>query len=70
MFLQFEKYQAASEAVYRILLRHSAVVQPVSCDEAFIDVSGLGDPEQLASAIRAEVSPFSSMHLSASSLCR
>ena len=55
MGLQFDKYQEASEAVYRILLRHSAVVQPLSCDEAFIDISGLGDPLQLAASIRAEV---------------
>lgn len=52
---EFDKYQKASEAVYRILLRHSAVVQPVSCDEAFVDVSGLGNPLELAAAIRAQV---------------
>ena len=41
--------------VYRILIRHSACVQPLSCDEAYLDVTGLGDPEQLAAQIRAEI---------------
>ena len=41
--------------VYRILLQHTAMVQPLSCDEAFLDVTGLGDPEEVAAAIRAEI---------------
>ena len=28
---------------------------PLSCDEAFLEVTGLGDPAQLAAAIRADV---------------
>ncbi len=47
--------QAVSEDVYRILLRYSSCVQPLSCDEAYLDVTGLGDPEALAARIRAEV---------------
>lgn len=53
--LQFDKYEEASEAVYKILLKHTAAVQPISCDEAYLDVSGLGDPTAISAAIRAEV---------------
>lgn len=53
--LQFDQYEAASEAVYKILLRHTAAVQLISCDEAYLDVSELGDPLAIATAIRAEV---------------
>lgn len=42
--------------VYRILCKHSAAVQPLSCDEAMVDVTGLGDPTDIAAAIRQEVS--------------
>lgn len=41
--------------MYRILLSYSALVQPLSCDEAYLDVTGLGDPEALAAAIRADI---------------
>jgi nucleotidyltransferase/DNA polymerase involved in DNA repair len=37
---EFEKYTAVSERVYRILMRYTACVQPLSCDEAFLDVTG------------------------------
>lgn len=53
--LQFDKYEEASEAVYKILLTHTTAVQPISCDEAYLDVTGLSDPLQIAAAIRAEV---------------
>ena len=53
---QYEKYEDAAEQVYRILLKQSAAVQMLSCDEAFVDVSGLGEPEEIAAAIRAQVS--------------
>ena len=52
---QFDKYEEASEAVYKILLHHTAAVQLISCDEAYLDISGLGDPAAIAAAIRAEV---------------
>jgi len=41
--------------VYRILLKATACVQPVSCDEAYLDVTGLGDPEEVASSIRQQI---------------
>eukprot|EP00967_Tisochrysis_lutea_P098416 scaffold145316_cov20-Tisochrysis_lutea.AAC.3 len=41
--------------VYRILMKYTSCVQALSCDEAYLDVTGLGDPEELAAAIRAEI---------------
>lgn len=41
--------------VYRILMRTSAAVQPLSCDEAYLDVTGLGDPEAIAARLRSEI---------------
>lgn len=52
---EFEKYEKVSEQVYRILLKYTSAVQPISCDEAFLDITGLGDPESMAAAIRAEI---------------
>ena len=51
----FEKYEEVSEIVYKTLLKYTSRVQPVSCDEAFIDVSGLGNPESIAEALREEI---------------
>ncbi|PSC71461.1 DNA repair REV1 [Micractinium conductrix] len=51
----FEQYETVSEKAYRILLRHTSCLQPLSCDEAFMDVTGLGDPQQIAAAMRAEI---------------
>jgi len=52
---EFEKYEIVSEKMYRILFKHSSLVQPVSCDEAYLDVTGLGDPERIASSIRETI---------------
>ena len=47
--------------VYRILLRHSPVVQPLSVDEAFLDLTSLGlndnmdEVQQLVGRVRAEI---------------
>ncbi len=41
--------------MYRILLKATACVQPVSCDEAYLDVTGLGDPEEVVSSIRQQI---------------
>lgn len=38
---QFDRYTEVSEAAFRILWRHTALVQPVSCDEAYMDVTGM-----------------------------
>jgi DNA polymerase-4 len=62
------KYQAVSREVMAILRRYTPLVEPISIDEAFLDVTGsqalFGDGEsigrQIRAAIRAEV------HLTAS----
>lgn len=41
--------------VYKILMQQTSSVQPLSCDEAFIDVTGLGDPEAIARQLRAQI---------------
>ena len=41
--------------VYKILLGATAWVRPVSCDEAYLDVTGLGNPEELAASIRQQI---------------
>lgn len=52
---EFDKYQHISEQVYRILMRYTGCVQPLSCDEAYLDVTGLGDPEDIARRIRSDI---------------
>lgn len=41
--------------VYKILLQVTSAVQPISCDEAFLDVTGLGDPQSIAASIRSKI---------------
>jgi DNA polymerase-4 len=52
-------YSRASEAVFEVFRDISPLVEPISIDEAFIDVSGLrrvsGEPVQIAARLRAEV---------------
>lgn len=49
-------YQEVSEAIYRILLQHAAVVQPMSCDEAYLDITGVSsDPVALAEELRTQI---------------
>ncbi len=52
-------YSRASEAVFEVFRDISPLVEPISIDEAFLDVSGLrrisGEPVQIAARLRAEV---------------
>ncbi|CAM3406677.1 DNA polymerase IV [Mycobacterium intermedium] len=56
-------YSHASEAVFEVFRNFSPIVEPLSVDEAFIDVSGLrrtsgrvsGSPVQIAAQLRADV---------------
>ena len=41
--------------MYKILLQATACVQPVSCDEAYLDVTGLGDPSEVAASVRQQI---------------
>ncbi|CAM6091007.1 unnamed protein product [Calypogeia fissa] len=51
----FPAYEQVADTVYSILHRHCSVVQAVSCDEAFLDVTGHPEPANLASTIREEI---------------
>jgi DNA repair protein REV1 len=37
------------------MLRYTAAVQPLSCDEAYLDLTGLGEPDALVAALRADI---------------
>ena len=64
----FTRYRAASRAVREIFLRHTDLVEPLSLDEAYLDVtepkSALASATAVAKAIRAEI--FETTQLTAS----
>lgn len=53
------RYQEVSAAVFRIFEESTPFVEGLSCDEAFLDVTGvrglLGDPETIASRLKARI---------------
>jgi DNA polymerase-4 len=55
----FSAYALASEQVFEIFERYTPLVEPLSLDEAFLDVSGslslFGPPSAIAARIRADV---------------
>ncbi len=55
----FESYKAHSNRFREVLLAVTPLVEPVSLDEAFLDVSGafllFGEPPRIAAGIRSEV---------------
>jgi DNA polymerase IV len=55
----FDSYRAYSNRFREVLLAHSPVIEPLSLDEAFLDVSGatmlFGQPPAIAERIRATV---------------
>ena len=64
----FEKYQTASRTVMAILRQHTSLVEPVSIDEAYLDVTkhrfGIEDPIVIASLIKQNIHAVT--HLTAS----
>jgi DNA polymerase-4 len=55
----FERYRAVSRQVRAIFARHTNLIEPLSLDEAYLDVTvdkqGLGSATEVARAIRAEI---------------
>lgn len=65
----FMRYRAASKLVRDIFLRHTDLVEPLSLDEAYLDVtenrSGLASATAVAQAIRAQIREETSLTASA-----
>ena len=61
----FDEYARASRAVMRIFREVTPLVEPLSMDEAFLDVAGsqrlLGPPARIAASIRARVAEEQSL---------
>lgn len=55
----FKRYQEISESVMAVFSRYSPLVEPLSLDEAFLDMTGaeglFGTPEEMGQLIRADV---------------
>ena len=64
----FTRYKAVSRAVREIFLRHTDSIEPLSLDEAYLDVTenktGLPTATRVARAIRRQI--FEELHLTAS----
>jgi DNA polymerase-4 len=66
---RFERYAALSESIFGIYRRYTPLVEPLSLDEAFLDVTASrslhGGGAQIARAIKAEVRATSGLTVSA-----
>ena len=57
--VRMQRYKEISQAVFAIFERYTPLVEPLSIDEAFLDVSGckrlFGSPPEIAAAIKRDV---------------
>ncbi len=73
----YERYQAASDAVMALFFERTPLVEPISLDEAFLDVTAthhlFGGPEQMAvdlkAAVRKDLGLVLSVGVAANKLC-
>lgn len=56
---RMERYAEVSRQVMEVFRRYTDLVEPLSIDEAFLDITGsialLGSPEQIAAAVKKEI---------------
>src|SRR5579864_1373822 len=66
--VDFTAYRAASQAVFAIAREYTPIIEPLSLDEAFLDVTGskrrFGPPSRIAAEIRDRVFAECSLHAS------
>jgi DNA polymerase-4 len=51
----FERYRAVSQACREIFSRHTDRIEPLSLDEAYLDVTGRGNGREIAHQIRTQI---------------
>lgn len=65
---RFEAYREASDAIHQVMLHYADAYEPISLDEAFLDISGMGSQYptlgSIGRAIKEEIR--SAVHLTAS----
>lgn len=65
---RFEAYREASDAIHQVMLHYADAYEPISLDEAFLDISGMGSQYPtlglIGRAIKEEIR--SAVHLTAS----
>lgn len=65
---RFEAYREASDAIHQVMLHYADTYEPISLDEAFLDISGMGNQYPtlgaIGRAIKEEIR--SAVHLTAS----
>ncbi len=52
---RYDRYEEVSQQMRAYLARRSSMVEPLSLDEAYVDLSGIDAPDQVAAAIHREL---------------